>query len=47
VTDVDDHDAGLIAFHAVDDPPRADPDPEQPTTRQGFDLGRRGIISKI
>jgi hypothetical protein len=48
VTDVDDHNAGLIAFHAVNDPPRADPDPEQPaTTRQGLDLGRRGIISQL
>ena len=48
VTDIDDHDAGLVALHAVDDPPRADPDPEQPaTTGQGLDLGRRGIISKI
>ena len=48
MTDVDDHNAGLIAFHAVNDPPRADPDPEQPaTTRQGLDLGRRGIISEI
>jgi hypothetical protein len=48
VTDVDDHDAGLVAFHAVNDPPRADPNPEQPaTTRQGLDLGRRGIISEL
>ena len=48
MTDVDDHDAGLIAFHAVNDPPRADPDPQQPaTTGESFDLGRRGIISEI
>ena len=48
MTDVDDHNAGLITFHAVNDPPRADPNPEQPaTTGQGLDLGWRGIISEI
>ena len=48
MADVDDHDAGLIAFHTVNDPPRADSDPEQPATpRQSFDLGRRGIISEV
>ena len=48
MTDIDDHDAGLVVLHAVNDPPRAGPDPEQPaTTGQGFDLGGRGIISKI
>jgi hypothetical protein len=48
VADIDDHDTGLVALHVVNDPPRADSDPEQPaTTRQGFDLGRRGIISEV
>ena len=37
-----------MALHAVNDPPRADPDPEQPAaTGQGLDLSRRGINSEI
>ena len=48
VADVDDHDVGLVVLHVVNDSPRADSDPEQPTTtRQGFDLGGRGIISEV
>jgi hypothetical protein len=48
VTDIDNHDASLVALHAVDDPPRADAHPEQSATaRQGFDLGRRRIVSEI
>jgi len=48
VTDINDHDMGLVVLHTVNDPPRADPDPQQPaTTGESFDLGRRGIISEI
>ena len=31
VTDIDDHDPGLVVLHAVDHPPRADADPQQST----------------
>jgi len=48
VTDIDDHDAGLVVLRAVNYPSRTDSDPEQPTTtRQRFDLGRCGIVSEI
>jgi hypothetical protein len=48
VTDIDDHDAGLIVLHAVDNPPRADSDPEEPAAaRQGFDLSGCRIVGEI
>lgn len=48
MADIEDHHAGLVVLHVVNHPPRADSEPEQPATaRQGFDLGRRRIISEV
>jgi hypothetical protein len=48
VTDVNDHDAGLVVLYAVDDAPRTNPDPKQvAAASEHFDLRRCRVIGEI